>query len=152
MTAPVGSCMTPLMLACVWATAGTTLRKTINQIDQIHRIHRLRIVPPFWGVGISRSSLAKLLPDENNFGAGEGSTPDSSISKSDVHFTSEQQLQRKLDLPRRRRGGVNDPARGAVLGALEENLIRVREIRVIQHIEHLGPELQIQSLTDSHPL
>src|SRR5438128_12673332 len=67
MTAPVGSCTTPLMLACVWATAGTTLRKTINQIDQIHRIHRLRIVPPFWGVWISRSSLAKLLPDENNF-------------------------------------------------------------------------------------
>src|SRR5881397_91592 len=64
MTAPVGSCMTPLMLACVWATAGRTLRKTINQIDQIRR---LRIVPPFLGVGILRSSLAKLLPDENNF-------------------------------------------------------------------------------------
>src|SRR5207249_6959471 len=64
----------------------------------------------------------------------------------------ELQLQRELDLPRVRGGRCNDRARGAVLGALEENLIRVREIGVIQNIEHLGPKLQIQSLTDSHPL
>ena len=65
---------------------------------------------------------------------------------------SEQQLERELDLPRGRGGSCNDSARGAVLGALENNLIRVREIRVIQNIERLGPELQIQSLTDSHLL
>src|SRR5437773_5544014 len=65
---------------------------------------------------------------------------------------SEQQLQRKLDLPRCRGRRRDDAARGAVLVALEKNLIRVREIRVIQNIERLGAELQIQSLTDSHSL
>ena len=65
---------------------------------------------------------------------------------------SELQLQRELDLPRRRGGRGNDPAQWAVLGALENNLIRIREIRVIQNIERLGTELQIQALTDSHPL
>src|SRR5881397_618277 len=98
MTAPVGSCMTPLMLACVWATAGRTLRKTINQIDQIRR---LRIVPPFLGVGISRSSLPKLLPDENNFArSGRGAHPIPAFQKSGVRFISELQLERELDLPR----------------------------------------------------
>src|SRR5437899_9175578 len=84
--------------------------------------------------------------------AGEGGTPDSSIQKSGVHFISELQLQRELDLPRCRGRRCNDPARRAVLGALEKNLIRVREVGVIQNIERLGAELQIQSLTDSHPL
>src|SRR5438034_8207476 len=65
---------------------------------------------------------------------------------------SEQQLQRELDLPRCRGRRRNDSARGAVLGTLEKNLIRIREIRVIQDIESLGAELQIQSLTDSHSL
>ncbi len=64
----------------------------------------------------------------------------------------EQQLQRELDLTRCRGGRCNDPARGAVLGALENNLVRVREIGVIQTIERLGAELQIQSLTDSYLL
>src|SRR5437667_270405 len=41
---------------------------------------------------------------------------------------SEQQLQRELDLSRGRCGVCDDPARGAVVGALENNLIRVREI------------------------
>src|SRR5438093_8854988 len=85
--------------------------------------------------------------------AGEGAhTRFLYFRKSGVRFISELQLQRELDLPRGRGGSVNDAARGAVLGALEENLIRVREIGVIQNIEHLGPELQIQSLTESHPL
>src|SRR5439155_13027203 len=66
--------------------------------------------------------------------------------------TLKQQLQRKLDLPRGRGRSCNDRARGAVFAALEKNLVRVREIGVIHNIEHLGPELQIQSLTDSHPL
>ena len=60
---------------------------------------------------------------------------------------SEQQLERELDLPRGGGGICNDPARGAVVGALENNLIRKPEIRVIQNIERLGAELQIQNLT-----
>ena len=64
----------------------------------------------------------------------------------------ELQLQRELDLPRGRGSPLNDPARRAVLGALENNLIGGPQIRVIQNIEGLGTELQIQSLTDSHPL
>src|SRR5881628_484019 len=64
----------------------------------------------------------------------------------------ELQLQRELDLPRGRGSLLNDPARGAVCGAVEDNLIRVPQIRVIQNIERLGTELQIQSLTDSHSL
>src|SRR3989441_2358740 len=65
---------------------------------------------------------------------------------------SKQELQRKLDLPRRRCRICNDPTRRAVLGALENDLIRVREIRVIENIERLGPELQLQSLSDSDVL
>ena len=65
---------------------------------------------------------------------------------------SEQQLQRELDLPRGRGGRCNDSAQGAVLGALEDNLIRIRQIGMIQNIERLGAELQIQTLTDSHSL
>src|SRR5437660_9704705 len=84
--------------------------------------------------------------------AAERAHPIPLFQKSGVRFISELQLERELDLPRVRGGRCNDRARGAVLGALEENLIRVREIGVIQNIEHLGPELQIQSLTDSHPL
>src|SRR2546427_13141168 len=68
-----------------------------------------------------------------------------------LHFL-ELQLQRKLDLPRGRGGRCNDPARGAVVGALENNFIRIAEVRVIQNIERLGAELQIQSLADSHSL
>src|SRR5439155_23973783 len=44
----------------------------------------------------------------------------------------------------------DDSSGGAVAVARENNLIRVREIGVIENIEDLGPELQIQSLTDSH--
>src|SRR2546422_4285056 len=62
---------------------------------------------------------------------------------------SEQQLQRELDLPRGRCGVCDDPARGAVVGALENNLIRVREIGVIQNIEYLRTELQIQAFAHS---
>src|SRR5438093_4356475 len=85
--------------------------------------------------------------------AGEGAhTRFLYFRKSGVRFISELQLERELDLTRGRGGRCNDPARGAVLGALEKNLIRVREIRVIQNIERLGAELQIHSLTDSHSL
>src|SRR3989449_4457278 len=65
---------------------------------------------------------------------------------------SKQELQCKLDLPRRCRRTVNGPARGAVLAALENLLIRVCEIGVIEHVERLGAELHIQSLTDSYLL
>src|SRR2546426_12358371 len=65
---------------------------------------------------------------------------------------SKQELQCKLDLTRRCRRAVNGPARGAVLAALENHLIRVREIGVIENIERLGAELHIQSLTDSYSL
>src|SRR3989442_13307180 len=75
----------------------------------------------------------------------------SSASLCEEGNASELQLQRELDLPRGRGGIYNDPARGAVLVALENHFVRVREIGVIQNIERLGTELQIQSLTDSHP-
>src|SRR6266567_3537763 len=65
---------------------------------------------------------------------------------------SKLQLQGELNLSRGRGGRCNDPARGAVIGALENNFIRIAEVRVIQNIESLGAELQIQSLTDSHSL
>src|SRR5437867_12077563 len=54
---------------------------------------------------------------------------------------SELQLQRELDLPRGRSGIGNDAARGAVVGALENNFIRIAEIRLIQNIERRGAEL-----------
>src|SRR5438132_5903704 len=66
--------------------------------------------------------------------------------------TSENQLQRELDLSRGRGRICNDPTRRAVIAARENNLIRVREIGVIQNIERLGAELHIQSLADSYPL
>src|SRR5213594_1468213 len=65
---------------------------------------------------------------------------------------SEQQLERELDLARRCRRTVNGPARGGVLRARENHLIRVREIGVIENIERLSAELHIQALTDSDPL
>src|SRR5712691_1393139 len=71
--------------------------------------------------------------------------------QSAAHF-SEQQLQRELYLPRGRGRVCNDATRGTVLGALENNLIREREIGVIENIERLGPELQLQCLTDFHVL
>src|SRR5439155_11226357 len=71
--------------------------------------------------------------------------------KSGVRFISELQLERELDLPRGRGRIYNHPARGAVLVTLEKNLIRVRQVGVIQNIERLSPKLQIQALTDSHP-
>src|SRR5437867_12387475 len=82
--------------------------------------------------------------------AGEGAHP-IPIQKSGVRFMSELQLQRELDLPRGRGRIYNHPARGAVLVTLEKNLIRVRQVGVIQNIERLSPKLQIQALTDSHP-
>jgi hypothetical protein len=66
--------------------------------------------------------------------------------------TSEEQLQCELDLPRGRCGIVNDPARGAVVAARENYLVREREIGMIQNVEQLGPELHVQSFTDSDPL
>src|SRR5436309_1871829 len=65
---------------------------------------------------------------------------------------SEQQLERELDLARRCRRSVNGPARGTVLGALENHLIRVCEVGVIENIERLGAELHIESLSDFDPL
>src|SRR5262249_12061561 len=74
--------------------------------------------------------------------------PDSRLSAAG----SEQQLVRELDLTRRCRCTVNRPARGTVLRALENHLIRVREVGVIENIERLSAELHIQSLTNSDPL
>src|SRR2546425_8753936 len=75
--------------------------------------------------------------------AGEGAhTRFLYFRKSGVRFISELQLERELDLPLVRGGRCNDRARGAVLGALEENLIRVREIGVIQRSEEHTSELQ----------
>ncbi len=50
------------------------------------------------------------------------------------HSISEQQLQHELDLPRGRCCPVNGPARGAVVVALEHDLIGVRKIGVIENI------------------
>src|SRR5712691_10105132 len=68
----------------------------------------------------------------------------------------EQQLQRELKLPRARGRLVDLARRRAVRGtgtvSIESDRIRQREIGVIQNIEHLRPQLQIQSLADSDPL
>src|SRR5437764_419120 len=65
---------------------------------------------------------------------------------------SEHQLQRELDLPRCRGRIGDDAGRRTVVGPCEHDLIRIREIRVIEDIERLCPELHIQSLADSHLL
>src|SRR2546428_400562 len=55
---------------------------------------------------------------------------------------SEQQLQRELDLSRGRCGVCDDPARGAVVGALENKLIRAREIGGVQKLEYIHTGMQ----------
>ena len=65
---------------------------------------------------------------------------------------SEHQLQRELDLPRGGRRRVDDSGRGTVVVTREHNLIRVREIGVIENIERLGTELQIHFLINSYLL
>src|SRR5262249_54280166 len=68
----------------------------------------------------------------------------------------EHQPQRELDLPRgrgRRRnlaGRVANAVVGAV--ALPNDPIRVREIRMIENIEHFRAELQIHAFPDGNPL
>src|SRR2546426_12344421 len=69
---------------------------------------------------------------------------------------SEQQLQRELDLPRGRGRIGNLAGRLAIAVvrgvALEDDPIRVREIRAIEHIERFGAELQRLALPDGYPL
>src|SRR5262249_15950804 len=69
---------------------------------------------------------------------------------------SEQQLQRELELSRGRRRICNLARRLAiaVVGAvaLEDNLVRKREINVIQNIKRFRAELQRHALPDRNPL
>jgi hypothetical protein len=65
---------------------------------------------------------------------------------------SEHQLQRELDLPGARRSCADDASRGTVTAPRKHNLIRVREICVIEDVEGLRPELQIQLLVDFNSL
>src|SRR5207247_4868821 len=69
---------------------------------------------------------------------------------------SEQKLQRELELPRGCGRICNLAGRLAitVVGAvaLEDHLIREREIRVIQNIERFRAELQRHALPDGDPL
>ena len=65
---------------------------------------------------------------------------------------SKKQLQRELDLPRAR-GCVGDlPCRRAETGTRENDLVRNREIGVVENIEGLCPELQIPFLANSELL
>src|SRR5436190_15103138 len=67
----------------------------------------------------------------------------------------EQELQRELDLPRGRGRTGNLAGRLAVTvvrgAALENDPIRVREIRVIENIERFRAELQRLALPDGDP-
>src|SRR2546428_6524686 len=69
---------------------------------------------------------------------------------------SEQELQRELDLPRGcgRIGNLAGRLAIAVVrgAALEDDPIRVREIRVIENIERFRAELQRLALPDGDPL
>src|SRR5690349_16624135 len=58
---------------------------------------------------------------------------------------SKQQFQRELQLSGVRRGR-DLSGRVAVAASLKNHRIRVKEIRVVQQVESLGPELQIESL------
>src|SRR5712692_735714 len=52
-----------------------------------------------------------------------------------LHFSSKQELQRELDLPRGRGRVGQGPRRAAEIAARENDLVRVREVRVIENIE-----------------
>jgi len=69
---------------------------------------------------------------------------------------SKQELQRKLNLPRRGGRRRDRPGRGAigVAGTVtrENHLVRVRETGVVENIEELGPELQHEALAKMHVL
>ena len=71
------------------------------------------------------------------------------------HVKSKDEFQSELELPRGP-GRGNLPGRVAigVIGAAarENNRIRVEEIRVIEHIERLRPELQVKLLVDTELL
>src|SRR5437868_1734668 len=66
--------------------------------------------------------------------------------------TSKYQLQRKLKLARGPVRLSNHARRGADSTAIENDLIRVREIGVIENVESLRPELQRQCLGDGELL
>src|SRR5215467_11888120 len=73
-----------------------------------------------------------------------------------VPKSSKHQLQRELDLPRRR-GRTGNLADGIAIAvvvavALEHNEIRVSEIRAIQNIERFRAELQRHALPDGNSL
>src|SRR6266576_1742041 len=64
------------------------------------------------------------------------------------NFKSENQLQCELKLPRGPVGLGDHAGRGVVGTAIENDLIGVREIGVVESVEHLRPELSSQFLGD----
>src|ERR1043166_8984752 len=62
----------------------------------------------------------------------------------------EQQLERELNLAFAVRGFGNHAGRGAGDSAIEENRIRSIEIRMVENVEQLRPELESQALSHSH--
>src|SRR5881628_377038 len=80
----------------------------------------------------------------------------SKIRGASLNLSSEHQLQRELELPRGggRIGNLSGRLAVTVVGAvaLEDNLIREREIRVIENIERFRAELQRHALPDGDPL
>ena len=65
---------------------------------------------------------------------------------------SEQQLQRKLELPGRSRGTRDDARRRTRVIPLEYHLAGFCKVHVVQNVERLRPELQAQLLIDADPL
>ena len=64
---------------------------------------------------------------------------------------SKKQLQRELDLPRAR-GCVGDlPCRRAETGARENDLVRDREIGVVERIEGLDAQIEPQPIAPGNP-
>ncbi len=95
---------------------------------QVRRVFQVRRTG--FGEAVSRQKL----------GVTAGLTSGHSISQRRAEQKSKYELQRELELTREGGRRCNDATRGAVLGARENNLIREREIGVIENIEHLGPE------------
>src|ERR1043166_1809494 len=65
---------------------------------------------------------------------------------------SELEPQRELDLALAVRGFSNDPGRTGNLTARENDQLGVSEVRVIEDVEGLEPELHIQLLLQRNPL
>src|SRR6266568_6005789 len=96
-------------------------------------------------------SLSRKLPTMSKLYS--SSNPPQKLPFQEGSFSkSKQQLQCELELTRGPVGLGNHAGRGADRTAIENDLIRVREIGVIEKVESLRPELQIQFLADGELL